>query len=161
MEISTRKPSVNDAKDIFKLIKNSPPLDLNSQYLYLLQTTHFSEYCSVAIYDSKIIGFMSAYTLPKKSDILFVWQIAVDSEFRGMGIANSLLDDILSRDVDKKINYINSTVSPSNKSSDRFFRKYAQKLQTKIEIEEFFDKSCFDEGHEEEPLYVIGPIKNK
>jgi L-2,4-diaminobutyric acid acetyltransferase len=35
-----REPEKNDAKQIYDLVKKSKVLDLNSHYLYLLQTTH-------------------------------------------------------------------------------------------------------------------------
>ena len=46
----------------------------------------------------KPAGFVTAHRLPDRPDVLFVWQVAVLSEFRGLGIAKRLLNDILDRD---------------------------------------------------------------
>ena len=54
-----REPEKNDAKHIYDLVKKSKVLDLNSHYLYLLQTTHFKNSCSVALFENQIIGFVS------------------------------------------------------------------------------------------------------
>lgn len=51
-----REPEKNDAKHIYDLVKKSKVLDLNSQYLYLLQSTHFKNSCSVALFENQIIG---------------------------------------------------------------------------------------------------------
>ena len=64
-EILFSKPLKENAKDIYNLIKRGGVLDLNSEYLYLLQCTHFSKTCSVATFENEIIGFVSGYLLPK------------------------------------------------------------------------------------------------
>ena len=45
-----RETRKNDAKQIYDLVKKKV-LDLNSHYLYLLQTTHFKNSCSVALFE--------------------------------------------------------------------------------------------------------------
>jgi L-2,4-diaminobutyric acid acetyltransferase len=156
-----RKPQKNDAKKIVNLIKSGGTLDLNSEYLYLLQSTHFNETCSVAVYNNEIIGFVSGYLVPKEEEKLFIWQVAVSSKFRGQNLALKIIMDIFNRNKSKKdIKYIQSTVSPSNKSSQRVFEKVANHLNTKIANETLFSIDDFIDGHEEEVQYLIGPIEN-
>ena len=83
IDISIRYPRKNDASEIYNLVKNSKVLDLNSEYLYLLQSTHFIDTCSVAICDEEVVGFVSGYKLPNNQNTLFIWQVAVDEKFRG------------------------------------------------------------------------------
>ncbi|MFB5598283.1 MAG: diaminobutyrate acetyltransferase, partial [Nitrosopumilaceae archaeon] len=59
-DVEISKPLLDDGKKIFELVKNSPPLDVNSEYAYLLLCHHFSDTCAVAKKDSKVIGFLSA-----------------------------------------------------------------------------------------------------
>lgn len=62
--IIIRKPKIEDAFGIWSLIKNSPPLDLNSKYSYMLFCTHFRDMSVVAIdpeQDNKVVGFVSGY----------------------------------------------------------------------------------------------------
>lgn len=153
------KPLKENAKDIYNLIKRGGVLDLNSEYLYLLQCTHFSETCSVATFNDEIIGFVSGYLLPNKSDTLFIWQIAVDERFRGQNIAFKTIMNIFNSN--ENIKYILSTVSPSNKSSQRVFEKLANHFNTKIENETTFSLEDFLNSHEIEVQYLIGPINNK
>lgn len=155
------KPNKSFSKKIFSLVENTKVLDLNSEYLYLLQTTHFKDTCCVAIVSDEIVGFVSAYKLPNKTNTLFVWQVAVDERFRGQNLAKMMMISILKRDENSDTNYINTTVSPSNKSSVRAFEKLAVDLKTKMVSKNFFEKEDFIDQHEEEVLYEIGPFKLK
>lgn len=156
-----RKPDKNDSKEIFQLIKSVGTLDLNSQYLYLLQTTHFQNTCSVAIYNEKIVGFVSGYIIPDDKETLFIWQVAVSNEVRGQNLAMKIILDIFNKNnTSNNIKYILSTVSPSNKASQRVFEKIANKLNTKIENKTLFSIDDFFDVHEEEIQYLIGPINN-
>lgn len=161
MEIILRKPNKNDSKNIFRLVENVKTLDVNSQYLYLLQATHFRDSCCIASYKDEIIGFVSGYILPKEKDKLFIWQVAVDSRFRGKSLAKKIMMEILSREEMSGIKYIYSTVSPSNIASQRVFEKTAKELETVLETESFFEIEDFIDAHESEVLYKIGPITNE
>lgn len=158
-EILFSKPLKENAKDIYNLIKRGGVLDLNSEYLYLLQCTHFSETCSVATFNDEIIGFVSGYLLPNKNDTLFIWQVAVDERFRGQNIAFKTIMNIFNSN--ENIKYILSTVSPSNKSSQRVFEKLANHFNTKIKNETAFSLEDFLNSHEIEVQYLIGPINKK
>lgn len=158
INILIRKPIKKDAPKIHKLVDESKVLDLNSEYLYLLQSTHFSSTCSVAIYEDKVIGFVSGYMIPNCENTLFIWQVAVDSEYRGNDLARRLIMNIVNRD-ELNIKNIQTTVSPSNKSSLRVFEKTAFELNTQIKAEKFFEIDDFNNSHEEEVLYKIGPFK--
>ena len=153
-----REPEKNDAKHIYDLVKKSKVLDLNSQYLYLLQSTHFKNSCSVALFENQIIGFVSGYYLPNENDSLFIWQVAVDENHRGKNLALNLIDNIVSR---KNIRYLISTVTPSNISSQIVFEKFAKKYEANIKKNTLFFIEDFIDSHEEEVQFKIGPIKIK
>ncbi len=155
MAITIRKPDKKDAKQIYQLVKDTNVLDVNSEYLYLLQTTHFREYCSVAQSDSKIVGFASGYIVPNKPDTLFIWQVAVDSSTRGQGVAQKLILEILQRDSLKEVCTIHTTISPSNTASQRLFEKLCDHYGASFTKEVMFEVSDFNDAHEDEVLYTI------
>ncbi len=161
IDILIRNPKKDDGKKFYKLVENSKVLDLNSEYLYLLQSTHFETTCSVAEHAGEIIGFVSGYRIPQKPNTLFIWQVAVDERYRGNNLAKILLMNILKRKENLDLQFINTTVSPSNKSSIRVFEKLTEELKTKIVNRSFFEKEDFTNSHEEEVLYEIGPFKLK
>jgi L-2,4-diaminobutyric acid acetyltransferase len=161
-KIELLKPNKSHTKEIINLIKKTKVLDVNSEYLYYLQTIHFKKYCCVAIDKNKVIGFVSGYIIPNnKNNTLFIWQVAVDKNYRGLGLAQKLILKIIHRKSSKNIEFIHTTVSPSNKSSVRVFEKVAQTLKTKIKKNDFLKKNDFTNSHEDEPLYKIGPFNLK
>lgn len=158
LEIIIRTPDKNDAKKVYNLIKKTKILDVNSEYLYLLQTTHFKDTCCVAEFNKEIVGFVSSYIHPQHSDILFVWQVAVDDALRGKNMAGQIIKHLLGRELLKGINYIYTTISPNNKASQRVFQKLAKEMNTIVEEETMFEIKDFHNAHEDEILYKIGPL---
>ncbi len=157
-KIKFRKPKKEDAKQIVNLITVGGTLDLNSEYLYLLQTTHFQDTCCVAVCNEQIIGFVSGYIIPNEKNKLFIWQVAVSIQYRGQNLAMQIILQILKN---VSVEYLVSTVSPSNHSSARVFEKLAQFLSTRFTTEVLFDLDDFIQAHEEEVQYTIGPIIQK
>ncbi|MGM0519516.1 MAG: diaminobutyrate acetyltransferase [Campylobacterota bacterium] len=157
-DIKIRKPQKQDGKRIHKLVESTKVLDVNSEYLYLLQSTHFQDICSVATYEDEVIGFVSGYMIPNEPNTLFIWQVAVDDRFRGNDLARRLIMHIVQRE-ELGINHLHTTVSPSNNASIRVFEKVASHFDTTMDSCEFFTTSDFRDQHEEEVLYKIGPFK--
>ena len=155
MTISFRPPSKEDGKSIHQLIRDSKTLDLNSAYLYFLLADHFSETCVVAEEAGKLIGFASAYRLPKAPNTLFVWQIGVDASARGKGIASRMLQHLETRPFFSEIDRIQLTISPSNAASRALFEKWAKHLGTTIDTQTYLTEADLGEGHEAEPLLTM------
>ena len=158
-EITITKPNKKYAKYIYELVQESKLLDVNSEYLYLLLCEHFSGTCSIAVCKEKVIGFVSAYILPEQKNTLFIWQMAVDDEFRGNDLARKLILNIIKREENINIEYINTTISPNNVASQNVFKKLKKSLYTEITSEFFFQLTDFKQEHNKEVLYKIGPFK--
>jgi len=154
-----RIPQNADASAIHQLIRQCPPLDLNSVYAYLLLTEHHGRTCIVAELGDQIVGFVSAYIPPEKPDVLFVWQVAVHECARGQGLGNKMLSALLARVSDKNIRFVETTVGPSNAASRRMFTRLANDLDSAISESILFEPELFgSDEHEEECLLRIGPI---
>lgn len=154
-----RAPNLDDAKVVHALIESSPPLDVNSVYVYLLLSHHFTDTCVVAELDNEIVGFVSAYVPPKTPDVLFVWQVAVHERGRGLGLGKSMLEDILHRPGLSDIKVVETTVGPDNAASRGMFASLARKADTEINETALFEGHHFGEhAHEDERLLRIGPF---
>ena len=153
-------PKLSEVSDIFNLISSSKKLDNNSNYLYLLLCHHYSDTCSIAKINNKIVGFTSSYILPKRMDTLFIWQVVVNENFRNQGIALKMLIDILNREACKDIDHINVTVSPFNKPSRALFKALAIELGANIKEQTLFKKEHFIDNHDDENLLIISPLTN-
>src|SRR5690606_24034509 len=86
-KLSLSRPAPEDGFLLNRLIAASPPLDTNSVYCNLLQTTHFNDTAIAAKLDDELVGFVSGYLLPAKPDTLFIWQIVIAETMRGQGLA--------------------------------------------------------------------------
>lgn len=155
-EICLRKPFADDGFKIHQLVKNSPPLDLNSIYSYHLIARHQANTSIVAEFQGNIVGYISAYILPDKPDTLFIWQVAVDDKMRGKGIAKMMLSGLLSRPAMTSLAYLETTVNPSNLASRGLFEHYSKEHGHPIEEESFLSENDFGEGsHESEIMLRI------
>jgi L-2,4-diaminobutyric acid acetyltransferase len=161
-DLTYRKPTLNDGLAIYQLIKSSPPLDLNSSYLYFLQASHFADTCVVVEKDKQIVGFLSGYLQPDKPTTLFVWQVAVSEKVRGLGLGKAMLHALLkNQPQDSAITEIACTISPSNKASQGLFQSLAKTYKLELVTTPFITELHFGlEGHEAEDLYTLRAPNN-
>jgi L-2,4-diaminobutyric acid acetyltransferase len=157
--IETRIPKFSDSDGIYRLVKRCVPLDLNSRYAYMLVAAHFDATSVVAIHEENVIGLVSAYILPGKPDTLFVWQVAVDPDYRGKGVATLMLGDIFKRPAMRRVTFAETTISPSNTASLTLFKRFAETSGAAIESSTFAQAEDFGaDAHEAEILYRVGPL---
>ncbi|MBN1365787.1 MAG: diaminobutyrate acetyltransferase [Syntrophaceae bacterium] len=158
-QIIFRLPKKKDARSVMKLIEDSPPLDVNSLYCYLLICTHFAQTSVLAEQCNETCGFISAYLHPERKDTIFVWQVVVKKNLREQGVASKMLNSILHRAYRVPLHYLETTVNPSNKSSNALFSTLAKSLNAHLVKSLLFSEDDFGgEKHEKEMLYRIGPF---
>jgi L-2,4-diaminobutyric acid acetyltransferase len=160
--VTLDRPLVSHGAGIQHLVSECAPLDVNSTYAYLLLCEHFADTCVRASRADTAVGFISGYRVPERSEVLFVWQVAVAAEMRGQGLARAMLLNLLSRDGLKTCRYVETTVSPSNAPSRALFYSLAQVLQAPVVEETLFSETQFgNEKHETETLIRIGPFSGE
>lgn len=148
-----------DGRAIFELIAGSPPLDPNSLYCNLLQSTHFAATCIVAERDGLIDGWISGYRPPNDPEAMFVWQVAVHERARGCGLAVAMLDALFHQPAVADAKRLLTTVTPSNQASRRMFARFAQMHGAELTTAPWFDRDHhFGGSHESEELISIGPL---
>lgn len=151
-----RVPNINDGNDIFELIANCPPLDVNSSYCNFLQSFHFRQTCVLAEYNGKLAGFISGYLKPDNHAELFVWQVAVAPEHRGKGLAFQMLKELLMRDNLQHIEAVETTITKDNQGSWNLFKKLDRTLGKQGSVTTFLDETKHFQGqHDTEYLYHI------
>ena len=158
-----RKPTKKDGAAVWQLIKDMKVLDLNSSYSYLMWCEIFSDTSIVAEREGNTVGFISGFINPNSPDTLFIWQVAVNASERGRGLATKMLRQLLKR-TSEQVEYVEATVSPSNKPSQSLFKGLAKKLDTNCDISDYFTSEDFPgegEEHEDELLFKIGPIEEE
>jgi L-2,4-diaminobutyric acid acetyltransferase len=162
ISIKLRKPTLNDSPKLYELINRCKPLDLNSRYAYMLICTHFKETSVVIEYEGRLVGALTGYRKPEDPHIFFVWQVAVDVSMRSQGLAERMVLWLLKEPSLTDIHYIETTISPSNKASQRVFEKVAAHLGAGLSQEPYFDQKLFGgDAHEDEYLFSIGAFTLK
>lgn len=154
-----RAPEPEDGKAVWELIRSCGPLDDNSLYCNLLQCDHFADTCILAERDGEILGWISAYLPPAEDGVLFVWQVAVSENARGMGLAGRMLDKLVARKVCRDVRRMKTTITPDNDASWALFRSFARRMEAPIEGEPHFEREAhFGGEHETEVMAEIGPF---
>lgn len=157
-DIQFSPPAMQDGALMWELARQST-LDNNSAYKYMMMSAYFSETCVVAKHNDQVVGFITGFVPPEQQDTIFVWQIGVDTSFKGKGIGSKLLQQLLNQQPKDKIKFMEATITPSNKASQALFEKLARDYQTECQFEPFFTQDLFpNEDYEEELKFRIGPF---
>lgn len=148
------------------MARDSQVLDLNSSYSYLLWCRDFSTTSVLASIDGAPAGFVTAYLRPDAMDTLMVWQVAVDEEFRGQGIAARMLDALLEQvsaqvtgDGWPEVAWLETTITADNLASVALFEGFAGRHGAGLERTALFEAEDFPDSHDKEYLFRIGPLR--
>lgn len=156
--ISLRMPTIDDGLKVHDLIQNCPPLDINSSYCNFLQCIHFANTSVVAEKNGEVVGFISGYIQQQAPDTLFIWQVAVSPNSRGCGLASAMLHYIVAHQ-GGSVNYLETTITETNKPSWALFKGFAEKSATQLQESPFIDRVAhFNNQHDSEMLVRIGPF---
>lgn len=152
-----RTPTRDDAKQMWRLAEGA--VDSNSPYSYLMLVEYLAGTCAVAVDDDgQIAGFVTGFRLPEDPSTLFIWQIAVAPERRGLGVGAQLLDGVADRPAIPRLRYLEASVTPGNNASEGLFRAFAESRRTECIEDELFDAADFPGPHDPEVRFRIGPF---
>ncbi|MFO8027908.1 MAG: diaminobutyrate acetyltransferase [Opitutales bacterium] len=156
-------PTAEDGFAVNQLVADSPPLDRNSVYCNLLQCSHFAD-TSVIAKDGdtdEVVGFISGYRIPARTDTIFVWQVVVSAKARGQGLASRMLQALVDAESCREVSYMETTITRDNKASWALFHKLAESLEAPVHDSVLFDKEIhFGGQHDSEMLVRIGPFSH-
>lgn len=140
-------------------MRDCPPLDTNSAYCNLLQCTHFADTCVVAERAGRIVGWISGYRPPSAPDRIFVWQVAVHPEARGLGLGQKMLTELVERPAVRGATHLITTITDDNDASWRMFTGFARKRGLDVSRAPYFEQDAhFAGAHATEHLVTIGPF---
>jgi len=150
---------------MWRIARDSQTLDLNSSYAYVLYARDFAETCRIAFVDGEPAGFVLGYRRPTDQSSLFIWQVAVDADFRGLGLAGRMLDDLLHDETaGPEVRTLHTTITDDNIASQNTFRSLAKRWgDAPMEVTPLFESEHLSlsepdaEHHDPERLYEIGP----
>ncbi len=138
--IRLRKPTMEDGSDIWRLVRDCAPLDENSVYCNLIQADHFADTCVVAERGGRIVGWVSGHMIPGQNTV-FVWQVAVHADARGLGLGRRMLSHLVMRPDCRAANRLKTTITRSNAASWGLFRGFARQLGGDLTDAPHFDRT--------------------
>ena len=149
-----------DGAAIWRLVRESETLELNSCYAYLLLASHFADTCVVCVQSGDLLGAVLGYRLPQDPATVFVWQIGVARKARQRGIGKAMVHALLDAVRCQGVTHLEATINPSNGASDSLFRGIARDFATHCNVRDGFVGDDFGPmcDHEPERLYRIGPL---
>ncbi|MDL4770893.1 MULTISPECIES: diaminobutyrate acetyltransferase [Thermomonosporaceae] len=155
--VQLQEPSLKDGPELWRLARDSQVLDVNSPYSYTLWCRDFADTSVVARDGGRPCGFITGYVRPASPDTFFVWQVAVDVEHRGQGLARRMLDRLGDRLAARGHRFMEATVTPGNAASTAMFASFARDRGCELARSPLFGSELLD-GHEPEVLFRIGPL---
>jgi L-2,4-diaminobutyric acid acetyltransferase len=149
-------PTSADGSAIWELVRSCKPLDENSMYCNVIQCDHFAGTCVLAEIGGKPVGWVSAYVMPNDPETLFVWQVAVAEDARGLGLGTSMLQAILGRDACDDVRRVQTTITSKNEASWALFRKFGKAQGAKLDVQPYYTRAQhFQDRHKTENLVTI------
>jgi diaminobutyrate acetyltransferase len=137
------------------MAQESRVLDVNASYAYLLWCRDFAATSVLATVDDEPAGFVTGYLRPQSPDTLMVWQVAVDEQHRGRGLARRMLHELVDA---APVRHLETTITADNEASVALFTAFAADRGVELVHEPVFDAALFPDGHDTELLFRIGPF---
>ncbi|MBW8481150.1 diaminobutyrate acetyltransferase [Actinomadura parmotrematis] len=159
-QVVLRRPAIEDGPLLWRLARDSGVLDVNSPYAYALWCRDFAATSVIARDGGRACGFATGYARPDAPDTLFVWQVAVDRDHRGLGLARRMLDELVRRPAPRPTRFVEATVTPSNTASAALFASFARDRGCPLTRTPLFAPAHLD-GHEPEHLHRLGPLPDR
>lgn len=157
LTLDYRAPTVDDGTRLWEIAADSQVLDVNSSYAYVLWCHDFGDTSIVAEADGRVVGFVTGYRRPSDPSTIMVWQVAVDDDYRGHGIAGTMLHRLFDRAQKHGVVAMHTTISPDNEASQRLFGSVAAARGLEFNRRDLFAVSDFPDAHQPEDLYLLEP----
>jgi L-2,4-diaminobutyric acid acetyltransferase len=120
----------------------------------------FGDASIVAERDGELMGFVVGLCPPRRPDTVFVWQVGVMPNARGLGLGRKLLDKLVDIDGANHVRYLEATVTPTNEASRGLFTSFARHRDAECKVTEGYTSEDFQPlDHEPEERFRIGPFR--
>ncbi|MFF7366201.1 diaminobutyrate acetyltransferase [Streptomyces tricolor] len=153
-----RTPTPEDGLKVWELVADTPGLDTNSPYAYVLWFRDFADCSLVATVDDEIVGFLTGYRRPEEPETYFVWQTAVSPRHGIPFLGVKLFEEAAERQRARGARFVEASVSAENRSILMVLRQYARRRGAEITEQLLFPAELLGDGHHDEILQRIGPL---
>jgi GNAT superfamily N-acetyltransferase len=113
------------------LSKGKPYVLPHHEYVYWIMEEYFPSSNYAVSVENKIIGFICALPSIDKQ-CYFIWQIVVDTDYRGIKVATLLVNRIVEEAKLKGFNKLELTINCENKASYKLFERIANEHNSSL-----------------------------
>lgn len=150
-----------DGAALWRVVRSTGTLELNSPYFYLLWATEFGHTSLVAEQDGQTVGLVVGFHPPGQPDSAFVWQVGVLPSHRGQGLGLRMLQAWKALPANAHCRWVTATVADDNLASQALFQSLARVSGTGCESQPHFTADQFPVDHPAEPLLRVGPFSRE
>ena len=138
MEITNLKR--DNIPTVVELLAQGQPFVLpHHKYVYWIMEEYFPSSNYVLSIENKIIGFICALPSIDKQ-CYFIWQLVVDVDYKGKGVATLLVNRIIEEAKLRAMNKLEFSISSSNNASYKLFERIANEHHSHLKtIDELKD----------------------
>ena len=158
-QVAFRTPRPEDGFTVWQLVRDTPGLDANSPYAYVLWFRDFADCSLVATVNDEIVGFLTGYRRPSDPDTYFVWQTAVSPRHGIPFLGVKLFEAAAERQRARGARFVEASVSAENRAILMVLKQYARKRSAEVTEHLLFPAEWLGEGHHDELLQRIGPLE--
>jgi len=152
------QPTIRFAPQISNLVKNTPFLDNNSDYLYALMCTRFAQNSAVAIKADEVIAFVTGFRCPASPDTYFLWQTATKPRHGIPNLGINLINFAADNEISKGAKAIEASVDTENAPITVLMKILCKRLGGELKTGLMFSSqilSANGSAHHDETLYRI------
>lgn len=150
-----RPPTADDGLRMWEIARDSGVLDLNSEYAYALWGAEFADTSVVVESGGRVVGYVTGFLRPSEPDSVFVWQVGVDADQRGKGLAARMIHELMDRMRPRGVVRLRTTISPDNEASQRTFGAVARDRGMQLGREDYLGAAQLGKDDLQEDLYTI------
>lgn len=153
-----RFPSEEDSAEVMELINESEISKYAALSRNILQKDLLSETSVVAELDGQIVGWMAAYKLPHDLETLFVWQLIVSEDERGLGLGSLMINSALNRDICEGVERVQTAIEADDGDTWRSFKRFAHSKNTDLNVETDYTHSLHKSKLDASECIVTVPL---
>jgi L-2,4-diaminobutyric acid acetyltransferase len=156
--VEFKPPEVSHASQISRLVRETPKLDDNSEYIYALWCAYFARNSAVAVNGDEVLAFVTGFRSPASPEVYFLWQTAAKSRHGIPNLGVDLIQYAAEREIATGARIVEASVDAKNKPMTILMKTLCKRLGGDLETEVLFDSETLSANgsqHHEETLYRI------
>lgn len=131
--VNLRECTPADIDYVIRFVESCAPLEVHTSFTYWVTFEYWGHLCRVALVGNRVVGYVSAIGSGRVRDVLYVWQVGVAQEFRGQGLAQRLLSEVVTAGRANGFRKAQVSIAGDNEASLKAFERFAREQKQRLE----------------------------